>query len=853
MEQESSAYLKQEASVSRRLRAWLMIAAVLLAGGAAPAQTAKDRASTAFRPRDYTAHLIGHAHIDLAWLWRWEETVHDIATNTFRGTLEQMDRMPGLTFAQSQPAVYEAIEKNYPDLFEKIRDKVKAGTWAPVGGMWSEPDLNMPDGESLAHQLLYGKRYFLDKFGVDVTVGWNPDSFGHNFQLPQILSRAGIRSYVFGRCGPKDTTIFVWEGMDGSRVIGYVTPGFYSVDLKNGVKGLIAEAARTTTVKDFMILYGAGDHGGGPRHEDLQAIYKYRDDKTEPRLEFVRPDRYFQMLEPLKSALPVFKQELNFIFPACYTTQADEKKNNRRLENLLAAAEKFSAVAAFGEFRPYYPERDLDEAWKIVLRNQFHDILDGSGIAPVYEEARRYYREARERGGRALDFSLEEIANAIDTRGEGRPLVVFNSLAWSRTDPVEADLSFPEPVAGLKILDDQGKDVAYQITRESERGAGWQGRVLFIARNVPSLGYRTYRVFKTEKAPEFPSPLTVGPAVLENEFLKASLDARRGWISSLTDKRSGRECLAAPANVLQAIADEPKLMSAWELGLGRTLAALGEDGASLEVVERGPVRATVRVKTGFRDSAFSQDLSLYVGIPRLDCRLQMNWQERNVMIKAAFPAAVRSARADFEIPYGFITRPADGNEVPAIRWLDLTDESGAFGLSLLNDSKYGFDVKDNVIRISLVHGPTDPDPEADRGESETIYSLYPHTGGWQQAQTFRRAGELNQPLLARLALNHPGTLGAANSFARVEPENVVLSTMKKEMGYYNYGLIFRVYETFGRETDAVIEFPWDLRFEETDLIERPSAKIQEEGRVLHLKLKPFEIKTIRATKKSREG
>ncbi len=838
----------------RRLRTSFLILAVIAAAVASAAQPAqKKTAGAGFKPRDYTAHLIGHAHIDLAWLWRWEETVNDIATNTFQGTLAQIDRLPGLTFAQSQPAVYDAVEKSYPELFARIREKVRAGAWVPVGGMWAEPDLNMPDGESLAHQLLYGKRYFLDKFGVDVTVGWNPDSFGHNFQLPQILSRAGIKYYVFGRCGPADAAVFNWEGMDGSRVLGYVTPGFYSVDLKNGLKDLIAEAARTTPVKDFMILYGAGDHGGGPRDEDLQAIARFKDDKGEPRLEFVRPERYFQVLEPQRSALPVVKQELNFIFPACYTTQVDVKKNNRRMENLLLAAEKFSSLAVFGGYRPYYPERDIDEAWKIVLRNQFHDILDGSGIGPVYEETRRFYREARERGSRALDFSLEEIGNAVDTRGEGRPLVVFNALAWTRTDPVEADIAFPRPVAGLKILDDQGKEIAYQVLRQSQQGGGWQGRVCFIAENIPSLGYKTFRVLESDKTPQPATSLSVGPALLENEFLKATLDPQRGWLNSLTDKRSGREFLSAPANVLQAIADEPKIMSAWELGLGRTLAALGENGADLEVIEKGPVRAALRVKTKFRDSVFIQDLILYAGIPRLDCRLQMNWQERNVMIKAAFPATARNRRADFEIPYGFISRPADGNEVPAIRWVDVTDESGAYGLSLLNDSKYGFDVKDGVLRISLVRGPTDPDPEADRGESETLYSLYPHEGSWQAAGVFRRAQELNQPLLARLAMNHPGPLGAVKSFVSVEPANVILSALKKEMGYYNYGLVFRVYETFGRETEAVLEFPWDLRFEETDLIERPLAKIAEDGKILRLKLKPFEIRTVRAVRKPKEA
>src|SRR5512143_2142997 len=250
--------------MKRRFWISFSILTALAAAGTLGAQPAKEKAPAACRPRDYTARLIGHAHIDLAWLWRWEETVHDIATNTFQGTLLQMDRLPGLTFAQSQPAVYDAVEKSYPELFAKIREKVKAGTWVPVGGMWAEPDLNMPDGESLAHQLLYGKRYFLEKFGVDVRVGWNPDSFGHSFQLPQILSRAGINYYVFGRCGPKDTTVFNWEGLDGSRVLGYVTPGFYSVDLKNGLKGLFAETARTSPLKDFLILYGVGDHGGGP-------------------------------------------------------------------------------------------------------------------------------------------------------------------------------------------------------------------------------------------------------------------------------------------------------------------------------------------------------------------------------------------------------------------------------------------------------------------------------------------------------------------------------------------------------------------------------------------------------------
>ncbi|MGB8960215.1 MAG: hypothetical protein WCC00_14500, partial [Candidatus Aminicenantales bacterium] len=421
----------------RSLRALvILIAVIALAASTAagvPGQASTGRKPAAapapVPPRELTAHLVGHAHIDLSWLWRWEETVADIARYTFKGTLAQMDKMPGLTFAQSQAAIYDAIEKDQPELFARISRKIKEGTWVPVGGMWVEPDANMPDGEALARQLLYGKRYFLDKFGVDVKVGWNPDTFGHNWQLPQILRRAGIDSYVFGRCapGPDPTHFFWWEGMDGSRVLGYVPAGWYNVSLQDGTRQILETARKNTAIKDFMILYGAGDHGGGPRDVDLAAIKKLREDPNEPRLVFDLPEAYLKGITAANgAALPVVRRELNFTFPACYTTQAATKKNNRQLESLLVTAEKFSAIAATSGFRDYYPERDIDEAWKIVLRNQFHDILDGSSIGPVYDEVAGFYRQARTRGERALDFSLETIGNAIDTRGEGFPVVVYN-------------------------------------------------------------------------------------------------------------------------------------------------------------------------------------------------------------------------------------------------------------------------------------------------------------------------------------------------------------------------------------------------------------------------------------------
>lgn len=830
---------------------------VLLAAAAPASQEEKPRLE---RPRDYKAHLVGHAHIDLAWLWRWEESVHDIGVQTFGGTLAQMARTPGLTFAQSQPAIYEAIEKAYPDLFAEIRRRVREGTWLPVGGMWAEPDLNMPDGEALARQLLYGKRYFLDKFGVDVKVGWNPDAFGHNAQLPQILSRAGLTSYVFERCAPPKAPAFRWEAKDGSSLLAFVPPGWYSLSLKDGLNEVLAGVAGQTPLKDFLILYGEGDHGGGPRDTDLAAIRKYEKDKDQPRLAFSTPEAFFAEVEKTKAALPVVRGELNFTFPACYTTQAETKKNNRRSEALLVTAEKFSALAVSAGFRDYYPERDIDEAWKIVLRNQFHDIFDGSAIGPVYEEAGKAYRQAFERGQRALDFSLETLISALDTRGEGTPVVVFNPLCWTRTDPVTAETSVLGSPPGLKLTDPRGGDVPVQVLERRERGSSTRFRYVFLAREVPSFGYRIYRATGTEAAPA-PAAVTADTAGLENEFFRIAIDPKAGDLSSVFDKKLGREILAGPANVLQAIADEPEVMSAWELGLKDRLGTVGGSGAKIEIAERGPVRAVVRITAPFRRSLFVRDVILYAGVPRVDFDLRLDWRERNVMIKAAFPLAVKEAQAEFEIPYGSVVRPADGAEVPALRWVDLSETAdGGWGATLVNDCKYGFDVKEATIRMSVVHGATYPDPEADRGVQSLSYALMAHAGGSRDGEAIRRGLEFNNPLLAREAMGHPASshwsaaassLPAEASFMAVEPGNVVLSAFKKEYGYYNRDYIIRLYETAGQKTEAAVTLPWAADAWDADLIERPleGPAMGTEGRELKVSLAPFEIRTLRIVKR----
>lgn len=806
-------------------------------------------------PRELTAFLIGHAHIDLSWLWLWEETVHEVGPQTFWGTLRQMNRMPGLTFAQSQAAIYEAMEREYPELFKEIEKKVRVGTWLPVGGMWVEPDLNMPDGESLARQLLYGKRYFLDKFGVEVRVGWNPDSFGHSWQLPQLLKKAGLDYYVFERCAPENTHLFRWEGLDGSRLLAYVPPGWYLANLKNGVRDLLLKAYQKTPVRDFMLLYGAGDHGGGPRDSDVEAIIRFRNAPDHPRFEFVSPEDYFRKVEKAKVEFPLVRRELNFAFPGCYTTQVESKKNNRRLENLLLTAEKFSSLARLIGARDYYPDRDLDEAWKIVLRNQFHDILDGSSIGPVYDEVTAAYREAEARASRALNFSLETVCNLIDTRGDGRPLVVFNPLPWERSGPVEAELTLERPVRALKIMDSLGAERPAQIIaleRMSEKEIGapgngsarWKARIVFVAGDVPSFGYKTIRAVEDRLERPVRSSLLVYGNSLENEFIKLVLDQKTGWWKSLIDKKSGREFLAGPGNLLQAIADEPPNMSAWEIGLKDVLETVGESGATVELVERGPVRAALRIKQKFRQSEFIQEVRLYAGLPLVEVRLRLDWRERNVMVKAAFPAALEKPVATFEIPFGAIVRPTNGSEMPAIKWVDLGDEQGRWGLSLLNDSRYGYDVRDNVMRMSVIRGATYPDPEADRGRHELGYAIYPHSGSWKEALSFRKALEFNSPLVVHQPMLHPGSLEPVKSFLRISPENVVLTAFKKETGYGSPGFILRMYEICGRESEVRLELPNEMEVYEADLIERPGATVSQKTRALSFRIKPYEIKTL---------
>lgn len=813
--------------------------------------------------KSYSIHAVGNSHIDMAWLWPWTETV-EVVRNTFSSVLKLMQEFPDLKFAHSSVRTYAWIEEKYPALFEEIRLRVKEGRWEIVGGMWVEPDLNMPDGESLVRQLLVGTRYLREKFGVDVKIGWNPDSFGYNWQLPQIYRRSGINYFVTQKMSWNDTTkfphkLFWWESPDGSRVLAYFPNGYVNQLDPVRLARDTAETARRTGLPDLLHLYGIGDHGGGPTRRMLVSGSRWQlADALFPSLTLTTAGDFFQAIEKNLTSvnLPVWRDELYFEYHrGILTTQAQTKKNNRRNEALLLNTEKFSSIASFLG-GPAYPQQDLNDAWRLLLFNQFHDILPGSGIGPVYLDASRDHAVIRQTASDLQRRALAEIAARTDTRGAGVALVVFNPLAWARTDVVEADAPLPGAPEKVEVHGPGGEAAVAEVV--SRDAATQRVRVRFIAADVPSLGFKVFHITARAASARAAAPsagpnlLTASAITLENTFLRLRLEPKSGCITSLFDKRRNREALAPGAcgNLLQAFRDKPKDWDAWNIDADFEKERWDLDQAEeVTLAEQGAVRAAIRVVKKFQNSRFSQSIMLYAGLPRVDIRTEADWHEEHILIKAAFPIAAHSNFATFEIPYGSIQRPTTRNspeekakfEVAALRWADLSDAQG--GLSLLNDCKYGHDARDNVLRISLLRSPKWPDPNADMGQHEFTYSLYPHGGSWKEADTVRRGYELNVPLLAVVEPPHSGLLPAAHSFVEIAPANVVLTALKKAEDSETW--LVRFYEYAGRETPVRIKFRGLVRAWEANLMEKDERPVEVSNGRLVITVKPYEIKTVR--------
>jgi alpha-mannosidase len=808
--------------------------------------------------RHYRILAVGNARIDMAWLRPWSETV-ERTRETFTDVLRLMREYPDVTFTHASAQAYAWIEDDYPALFDEIRRRVKEGRWEVVGGMWVEPDLNLTDGEPLVRQLLVGTRYLKEKLGVDVRVAWSPDSSGYNWQLPQIFRKSGLDYLVTPRLFGNDTTafphrIFWWEGLDGSRLLTYV-PGGYGNDLDpvRMAQDLGAYAA-ATGLPELAHLYGVGDHGGATRQMIETARQWAATDRAYPRVAFGTMQAFFDGVEKRLPSLklPTWKDELYLgNHYGAFTSQAQIKQQNRQNEALLLTAERFAAMDAMDGRA--YPVEDLAACWRSLLANQSRDLLPGAGIGARYRDAARDHAEIRRRAGALLSEAAESLAARANTQGAGIPVVVFNPLTWTRTDVVEATVDRPgDGLPAIQVQDSAGRPVPSEVIAPSVTGPL---TVRFLADRVPSAGYKVFHVVPMATAPPVPSMVRTNGLTIENEFLRATVDAATGCLASVFDKVARREVVATGgggcANALQVFTDAPTAWDAWNIDADFERDTVEITRADeVTVTAKGPLRATIHVVRRYQSSTFRQDYTLTAGIPRLEMATEVDWHEHHKLVKAAFPLAVRSETATYEVPFGSIARPTTRRtpaeqakfEVPAIRWADVSDAS--WGVSLLNDGKYGYDTKDNVIRLSLLRAPTWPDPEADQGMHRFTYALHPHQGGWADAETVRQGYGLNTPLVPIVTTSHAGRWPEVRALVSVEPRNVMVSAVKRaEDG--GGGLVVRLYEWAGRDGSVRLRLPRPaVSAAETNLMEKGGRELKLDRGDVVCPIARYEIKTI---------
>lgn len=821
--------------------------------------------------KQYTLYFVSNAHIDAAWLWRYIETI-DICERTFGSVLNMMNVRPDMTYAQSAAAYYDWMQRYDPAVFDEIKERVKEGRWEVVGGMWIEPDCNIPSGESWMHQLLYSQRYFKNNLGVKAKIGWNPDSFGYTWNMPEFYLNAGIDAFITQKIGWNDSNVFPyrvfwWEGPDGSRILSYF-PFDYVNQITDPYRltDWMRQFEANSGFTKMMVLFGVGDHGGGPSLEMMKRIDHLKTLDIYPKVEFGTAGNYITWLKSRDlSKLPVWNSELYLEYHrGTFTTQSKTKKANRESEEILTNAEKFSTVATM--FGRNYDNALLENAWREVMFNQFHDILPGSGIRENYIDAAKRYKIAEAIGTHELEGALSSIAKRINTvNAKGRPVVVYNPLSWERTDVVRVPI--PVNVAGgCSIYDSNGKQVPSQIV---EKGL-YEREIIFIASDVPSLGYRLYDLRNT-KPHIYSTELKIDTTTLENQFYRVSIDRDSGWVRSIFDKKNGKEVLAGFGNRLQVLEDKPKQWDAWNIGL--TGVEYPTKFRKIKVVENGPVRVVLRVyrdlrKPGeigvyptdnFPTSFFKQDVILYDGIDRVDFRAKVDWWETHSMLKVAFPLNLRDSSATCEIPYGTIVRatiPKDSWdeakwEVPAERWADMSDpirasasSGNGFGVSLLNNSKYGYDIKGSVMRLSLLRSPVWPDPSADRGMHSIDYAIYSHSGTWKSGGTEREGYDFNYPLIASLGTRHAGNLPPSYSFFSLSPANLVLTIAKKAED--SSAWVIEWYDASGQDSKADLVLPTKPKIVvESNFLEEDGKPLPFKGKHVFVETKKNSIQTIK--------
>jgi alpha-mannosidase len=767
----------------------------------------------------FRIHMIGQAHIDPVWLWPWSEGI-SVVHSTFRSALDRMNETPDFCFTASSAQFYQWVAENDPPMLAEIRKRVDEGRWNIVGGWWVEPDVNIPGGESMVRQGLYGQLTLERLLGHRATVAFNPDSFGHTATLPQIFKLQGMENYVFMRPGIKEKSLpadlFWWEGSDGTRVLTYRIPISYTDNgsVRNRIKQVLA-LFKDQPMKSIMAYYGAGDHGGGATKENIRSIDELKVEKDAPAIFYSTPDRYFLEIRSGKNVnLPVVKDDLQHHAVGCYTAESEIKKGNRHSETALILAEKIAAIGS-KVWGSNYPKDEFTSAWQRVLFLQFHDSLAGTSLYDHTQTAREGYGYALDISHQAMYLSVQKLEWQVPAEDPASQyLLIFNPHAWEVCGNIEYDLNWNIRNSS-HVEDEKGNSLLHQWASGSSQTGNRMKLVLNIT--LPPFGYRQIRLAEGITLPAKVAA-TAEENRLENEFLRIHFSPTGAM--GIFDKENGKELFSGGDSGCRAvIIDDPS--DTWSHDIKTFSNETGTFGnATIKILENGPLRATIRVITTYGASTLTIDWTLYSGSRDLEAKVILDWHEHLKMLKFSFPVAVEAPSATYEIPYGHIERATNGDENPGQRWIDLSGKHNGsiYGLTVINDAKYGYNVLGNDMRISIArsavyahHNPRILDMKEeylwmDQGIQTFRMLLVPHKGTWKESNIVRIAEEFSAPSVVIYQGIHAGSMPKAGSFLAVDALNVVVSAIK--LSENGEDIIIRCVETLGLTTSATL----DLRF-----------------------------------------
>lgn len=766
------------------------------------------------REKEGTVVASGFSHIDVVWLWQLKHTIRKISA-TMLNVLDLMDRYPELTFSFSQPYTFALLKEHDPEIFEKVRQKVAEGRILPVGNLWVEIDTNLPSGESIVRQLLYGRAFYRENFGMDSDVFFMPDSFGYSAQLPQIIARSGVRYFYTSKLSTNEYlrfphTLFTWQGIDGTGVPAYLQRVSYNGGLEAArLEAVLGYAENRNLVDTVMLPFGYGDGGGGPTHGMLEQYRRVNRLPGIPNVEMGGFSSFYETACEKENEFPVWNDEIYFDrHRGVLTSHGEVKKNNRRAELLLRQLETAASMREILLDRPY-PAAPITELWKQMLSLQAHDTLTGDSITLVYDDVAREYASFFEKAEALFKEILDELTASVRRSAESP--VYWNFLSWPR-----------------KFLRTDGE----------KRFA-----------RLPSLGWKTCG---PENGPEGTEGVSAGEHSLENRFFLLKLGAD-GTVESVFDKVNGRQVLRQPGNVLEVYDEvEKNYYSAFDverLSLERREELRGVN--SIRLVENSAERGVIRVERTYKNSTVTQDVILYSELPRIDFVTHVDWRENMKLLKTAFYPNVHANRAAFEIQFGTIERPTHRNteydearfETCGQKWADLSQRD--FGVSILNDCKYGYDVHEDAMRLTLLRSSVEPDYKADRGIHDFTYSLYPHRGSWADGGTVRAGYELNVPAVRS---DEPARSGAfleeEESFLSVSGDGVILDAFKKAEN--GRGYVLRFYEAQGGGGKTEVRFRrTPKKVTECDLMERDEKTLTPEQGGFSFETRPYKIHSFR--------